>query len=252
MKRIMVLMFLFGLATFLGAQTVAEYLAAGDKAYANFDNAAALKQYQLAWQMDSTHCEVLWKVSRSHIDIGELADKKVQKEEYYAGEKFARAAVRHCPESADAHQCLAIAVGRVALMEGGKKKVELSKEVKAEAEKTLELDPNKDIAHHVLARWHREVTHLSGFLKMFAKILYGGLPPASDEQAINHFKKALELKPNYINHHLEMGITYEYVELWDLARAEYQKVAELPIGAFNDQNHKKEAAERLAKILKKK
>lgn len=251
MKRTVFLMLLFGLAAWVGAQTVAEYLAAGDKAFNSFDNPAALKQYQLAWQIDSTHCEVLWKISRSHIDIGEMADKNVQKVEYYQGEKFARAAVRHCPESADAHQCLAIAVGRVALMEGGKKKVELSKEVKAEAEKTLSLDPNKDIAHHVLARWHREVTHLSGILKMFAKVLYGGLPPASDELAISHFKKALELKPNYINHHLEMGITYEYIEMWDAARAEYRKVAELAIGSFNDQNHKKEGAERLANILNK-
>jgi len=251
MKRILVMMALFAMSAWAGAQTVTEYLSAGDAAYNRFDNAEALKQYQLAWKLDSTNCEVLWKISRSHIDIGEMADKDVQRTQYYEGEKFARAAVRRCPNSADAHLSLAIAVGRVALMEGGKKKVSLSKEVKAEAEKTLELDPNKDIAHHVLARWHREVTHLSGFLKAFAKILYGGLPPASDEEAVAHFTKALALKPNYVNHHLEMGITYEMMKQWEPARQEYKKVAELPIGAFNDKEHKKEAAERLAKILDK-
>jgi tetratricopeptide (TPR) repeat protein len=252
MKRIVVLMLLFGIGAWVGAQTVADYMAAGDKAFNSFDNPGSLKQYQMAWQKDSTNCETLWKISRSHINIGETADKDMQKAQYYAGEKFARLAVRRCPDNADAHLSLAIAVGRVALMEGGKKKVELSKEVKAEAEKTLELDPNKDIAHHVLARWHREVTHLSGILKMFAKILYGGLPPASDELALSHFKKALELNPTYINHHLEMGITYEYLEQWEAARQEYKKVAELAIGVFNDQDHKKEAADRLAKILNKK
>ncbi len=252
MKRMIVLLVLLVLSAWAGAQTVVEQLAAGDEAYDRYDNAGALKHYQAAWKMDSTHCDVLWKISRSHIDIGELADEKTQKENYYQGEKFARAAVRHCPNSADAHLMLAVSVGRVALMVGGKKKVELSKEVKAEAEKALELDPNKDIAHHVLARWHREVTHLSGFLKTFAKILYGGLPPASDEKAVAHFSKALQLKPDYINHHLEMGITYEAMKQWDAARAEYRKVAELPIGAFNDQQHKQEAAARLAKILDKK
>lgn len=252
MKRMIVLAVLFVLSAWAGAQTVAEHLAAGDAAYDRYDNAGALKHYQAAWQVDSTHCEALWKLSRTHTDIGELADKETQKENYTQGLKFARSAVRLCPDNADAHLVLAVSVGRVALMVGGKKKVELSKEVKAEAEKALELDPNKDIAHHVLARWHREVTHLSGFLKTFAKILYGGLPPASDEKAVAHFTKALQIKPDYINHHLEMGITYEAMKQWEAARAEYQKVAELPIGAFNDQQHKQEAAERLAKIKDKK
>jgi len=253
MKRIVLLLLGIGLMSFcIAQQTVADYVALGDKAYDAYDNPGSFKEYQLAFKLDSTHCEVLWKISRAHINIGEVAEKEVQRSNYYDGEKYARMAVRRCPDNADAHQALAIAVGRVALMEGGKKKVELSKEVKAEAEKTLQLDPQKDIAHHVLARWHREVTHLSGVLKMFAKVLYGGLPPASDELAVSHFQKALELNPQYINHHLEMGITYEYMEQWDKAREEYKKVAALPIGAFNDKAHKTEAAERLAKIANKK
>jgi len=251
MKKLFTLILLLGSVVLAGAQTIQNHLQAGDAAYARFDNSAALKEYQLAYKLDSTNCEALWKISRSHVDIGELADKEVQKAQYYSGEKFARLAVRHCPDNADAHLVLAVAVGRVALMVGGKKKVELSKEVKTEAEKSLELDPNKDIAHHVLARWHREVTHLSGVLKMFAKMLYGGLPPASDEQAVAHFGKALALQPDYINHHLEMGITYEAMKNWQAARQEYKKVAELPIGAFNDKEHKKEAAERLADIANK-
>jgi len=249
MKRLVLFVVLLTLASLGWAQ--GDYLAQGDQARDKFDNAGALKFYQLAYQADTSRCEAIWKVSRTHVDIGEVASDDVQRKNYYEGEKYARKAILHCPQDANAHLALAIAVGRVALMEGGKKKVSLSKEVKAEAEKTLELDPQNDIAMHVLARWNREVANLSGILKMFAKILYGGLPPASNDKAIELFKKAIELKPNYINHHLELGITYQELDQWALAKAEYEKVATLPIAVFNDATHKKEAAERLAQVVKK-
>jgi len=220
----------------------------GDKFYDQFNNEEALQQYQLAYEADTSNCEALWKLARAHVDVGEVADEAGQKQHYYAAEKFARKAIAVCPDNSDAHLELAIAVGRVALMEGGKKKVSLSKEVKFEAEKALELDPQNDIAHHVLARWHREVANLSGFLKMFAKILYGGLPPASNEEAIEHFKKAIEIAPDYINHHLELGITYEGIKEWALAKAEYEKVLELPVQDSDDPDHKIEAEKRLKKV----
>lgn len=252
MKRISLLIGLFVLATIcLGQNSISDNIDQGDQAQAKFDNEGALKFYQLAYKADTSNCTAIWKISRSLIDIGELANPDIQRTNYYEGEKYARKAVLHCPSLADAHLALAISVGRVALMEGGKKKVSLSKEVKTEAEKTLELDPKNDIALHVLARWNREVANLSGVLKFAAKILYGGLPPASNDKAIELFKKAIEIKPNYVNHHLELGITYEDLDQYALAKAEYEKVAALPIGVFNDRQHKEDAAQRLAKVVKK-
>ena len=229
-----------------------DQMAQGDAAYARFDNTAALKFFQAAYAADTTNCTAAWKISRSHVDIGELAAKDVQRTNYYEGEKFARKAVALCPKDDMTHLTLAIAVGRVALMEGGKKKVELSKEVKTEAEATIKLNPDNDIAYHVLGRWNREVANLSGILKAFAKVLYGGLPPASREKAAELFEKAVALNPNYVNHHFELGITYEDMDKLDLARAEYEKALALPKTVFSDDVHKKEAQARLDKINKKK
>ncbi len=229
----------------------ADDLAKGDEAQAKFDNTLALKHYQMAYKADTTNCTAIWKVSRTHVDLGEVAVKDVQRNNYYEGEKFARKAIKQCPNDPMAHLALAIAVGRVALMEGGKKKVELSKEVKTEAEKTIALDANNDIAYHVLARWNREVANLSGILKMFAKVLYGGLPPASNDKAIELFSKAIALHPGYCNHYLELGITYEELGKYPEAKAQYELALSAPIKAFNDETHKKEAQERLSKVTKK-
>lgn len=230
----------------------AAYLAQGDAAYDAFDNQGALKNYLLAYEADSTRCEPIWKISRAYVDLGEQAKDDAQKDLYKKAEVMARKAVARCPKDAEGHFHLAVAVGRVALKEGGKTKVSLSKEVKEEALKALELDPGHDGAHHVLARWHREVANLSGALKFFAKVLYGGLPPASNEKAIEHFQKSIQIKPEHINHHLELGITYEQLKNWDLALQEYNKVLTLPIKDADDDAHKKEAKERIAKIQKEK
>ncbi|OGC00967.1 hypothetical protein A2V82_03730 [candidate division KSB1 bacterium RBG_16_48_16] len=242
---------LFFFAQMATAETVEEFIASGDAANKAFDHQSALKFFQKAHQLDPANCEALWKMSRAHVDIGEKADKDLQRQHYYMAEKIARQAVAQCETVADAHLALSIAVGRVALMEGGKKKVELSKEVKTEAEKTLELDASNDLAYHVLGRWHREVATLSGILKAFAKILYGGLPDASLEKAVQYFSKAIEIKPDYINHHLELGITYEDMKEWEQAKQEYEKVAELPGTESDDQDHKATAAERMKDVLKK-
>ncbi|MDZ7374087.1 MAG: tetratricopeptide repeat protein [candidate division KSB1 bacterium] len=242
------LAFGFVLANPTFGQTPEQLLAQGDSARAHFRLEEALAAYQRAVQLDSTHCEALWKLGEALVDVGEKKPEKEQGEYYRRAEHYARLAVRRCPESADAHFVLSVAVGRVALLVGGKRKVELSREVKEEAEKAIQLNPRHDGALHVLARWHREVANLSGVLKLAAKVVYGGLPPASNEEAVRYFLRAIEIKPEHINHHLELGRTYEMMKQYELARAEYQKVLELPVSDPDDPEHKQEARRLLEEL----
>ena len=69
-----------------------------------------------------------------------------------------------------------------------------------------------------------------------------------NEKAIEHFNKAIEIAPDHINHHLELGITFEGIKDWESAKAEYDKVLELPVSDSDDPDHKKEAEERLNKV----
>ena len=231
--------------------SAADWLAKGDASYENFDNNGALEAYKRATMADSNNCEAWWKLARAYVDVGEQADKAQRRQLYGLGEKAARKAVALCPNEAEAHFQLAVAVGRVALDVGGKTKVELSKEVKAEGEKALSLNPDHDGALHLLGRWHREVANLSGVLKTFAKILYGGLPPASNEEAIAYFKKAIALKPEHINHHLELARTYKMVGNWAAAKEHYDKVLALPVSDADDPTYKQEAKEELREVEKK-
>lgn len=244
---ILALFLLLGFFLLLSAQEKSSYVAQGDEAYAAFQNEKALQFYQKAVQEDSTNYEALWKLARAYVDVGErLKDKDKRSEYYKASEKYARKAVQVNPNGAEGHLFLSIALGRVALDAGPKERIRLSKEIKAEVDKALELDPNNDTAWHVLARWHRKLSSLSWIERGFANTFLGGVPKeASMDKAIECFKKAIELNPNHINHHLELGITYEKIGNKEAARAEYQKVLELPKSDADDDLHKEEARKRL-------
>mgnify|MGYP001040884218 CR=1 FL=1 len=251
MKRGIVL-FCMILSVVAVSQTVEEHLTQGDVAYDANDNDTALDHYLAAFELDNTNCEAAWKASRSYADRGDAQDDKdARLENFELAEEYARTAITLCPNNDMAHLSLSIAIGRVALMSGKKEQVQLSQTVKDEAEKAIELNPDNDIAHHVYARWHRKVATLSGISKTFAKILYGGLPPASLDKAVEHFQKAIELKPDHVNHHLELGITYEEMGEWAKAKTQYEKVAALPTKASMDPKYKAEAAERLVNVEKK-
>ena len=77
-------------------------------------------------------------------------------------------------------------------------------------------------------------------------LFLGGVPDdASDENAVNAFKKAIEFKPYHINHHLELGITYEMMGLDEEAAACFQKCLDLPKSDSDDEKYKKQAQEML-------
>jgi tetratricopeptide (TPR) repeat protein len=243
---------LFLLTTWVAATTFEEFMAQGDTAFDIYDNELALTAYQSAYALNPNDCDAAWKVSRAFADVGDdKTDKAERIDNFTKAEEFARKAIAICPNSDMAHLQLSIAIGRVALMAGKKEQVQLSQAVKDEAEKALELNPDNDTAHHVYARWHRKVATLSGIQKTFAKILYGGLPPASLEQAEKHFLKAIELKPDHINHYLELGITYVEMNQKEKAAAAFRKALELPAKSSKDKEYQAEAAAQLKEVTGK-
>ncbi|MFQ5602585.1 MAG: tetratricopeptide repeat protein [bacterium] len=236
----------------LAAQSPADYLEQGNQFAKLFDNTRALDMYKNALTVDTSNCTALWRIAESYINLGEEADKKTCVQYFYVAEKWARKAVANCPQTANGYFFVAISSGYLALHEQGKQKIKRSKEVKENAEKTLELEPNHHGAYHVLGRWHQELTSLNWFLKALAKIVYGGVPPgASYDAAVENFKKAIKIAPEWINHHKQLGITYMKMGNWQLAKREFETVLELPIVDHQDEHHKNVCRKLLKKLENK-
>lgn len=226
------------------------FLLKGNEAYNNFSNDLALIFFSRVFSIDSNHYEAAWKMSRAYVDIGEtIKEDEKRKQFYLKGKEFAELAIEIDSTGAKGYLSAAISIGRVALDAGKKEQVRLSKEVKLMVDKSLELDPDDDIAWHVLGRWNRKMATLGWLQKRFADIFLGGIPKdASVENAKNCFIKAIELNSSSARHHLELGITYEKLNKKNLAVHEYKIVLSLPISDADDHILKEYAQQRLEKI----
>lgn len=214
-----------------------------------FNSKMALESYLNANREDSSNATYIWKIVREYTDLGFFADSDDDTKAHYAdAEKWARDCVSMFPDNADCHLFLSVAMGRVALFSGGKKKVNLSKEVKEEAVKAIELNPNLDGSYHVLGRWNREVANLSWFLRAAAKIIYGGLPSASNEDAIKNFDIAIDLRPDRMLHYFELGVTYK--ELGEKAKAKeaFEKCLSMEVAERQDAGRQEDSREFLKKL----
>ncbi len=226
----------------------AEALAAGDAAAARFDLSATLAAYRAAHTAEPASYEAAWKLARSLADAATLShDSGEQKRLCLEAEALAREAVRLRPSGPAGHDMLAIALGKLALFEGGKRKVELGKEVEAEADRALQLDPNDDLALHVLGIWNREMASLGWLLRGFAELLYGKLPPASLAASIADLTRATELRPEVIAHHVELGVSLEAAGRWAEAKAQFERALALPTGWVTDDHYRAIARRELAR-----
>lgn len=248
---------LAALACLAFGQTVQDHIRAGDEAYARFDDAAALEAYKAAVALEPGNYEALWKLSRAHVDVADLMDTKpegaldAQKKMYAEGESLAKKAVAANPNDAWGYFQRAAALGKRLLLLGKKQQIDSSKIVRTAIDKAIALDAANDLAWHALGRWHRRMAEIGGAKRFFGSIVYGSIPKGSFEESAQALSKAVELKPEYINHRLELGLTYAALKKPDLAAAEFQKALDLPKSSSKDDMLKASAQAELDKLKKK-
>jgi tetratricopeptide (TPR) repeat protein len=204
----------------------------------------ALGYFRSAEQIEPRNVGVLLRISKQYSDLiattkpPEAAEQVAQKALNYA-----RRAVEIDPKIAKAHLSVAVAYGKLTEFVGNKEKLEYSRVIKQEALKSIELDPTDDFAWHVLGRWHSGVANVSGALKLMAKLVYGGMPAASNEDAARCLKKAGELAPQRIIHHSELARVYQLMSKKELAEKEWRIVLSLPALDKEDGKDQAEARE---------
>ena len=113
-----IFMFLFSVS--INAQTLEELLKGGDQLVMEFKNKEALDVYNNANQKFPNNWEVLWRISRAYVDIGEhMPDKTdeqqdAQSETYQKAFDYADKSVTLAPDQAITYVRRAIANGYAA------------------------------------------------------------------------------------------------------------------------------------------
>lgn len=222
----------------------------GDESYVQGDLPAALAAYREALEAHPSDYHVLCRLARVESVLGEDARGEDRRRMIATAVEHARGAVAAAPDSAQGHVWLAVALGRQALNERAKAKLSLSREIKSEVDRALQIDPGIGRAYHVRAVWNREVASLNFFERAAANTVLGGVPKgASMENALRDFEKAVELEPQYVNHHLELGRTLMKMKRRAEARRELERAVELPPTSHpRDPRYQAEARELLAEL----
>lgn len=237
----------------ISSQTLEEYLEQGDKYYEQFNNEKALDTYKKADLAFQDNWQVLWRISRAYVDIAEHMPSSTSEQEDAQLEKFklaldyANRAVKLAPNEAVTYLRRAIANGKIALFKGVFTVAGVVNQVKADCEKALSLGNGgndiQGVAHYVYARTHAKISEK---WKPARAVL--GLGWANLETALEHYQKAIKLKPNFMMFYVDYARALISDDQNDKAKEMLKKAISCK-NEDEDDNKLREEAKELLKTL---
>lgn len=118
----------------------------------------------------------------------------------------------------------------------------LAKEAREAAVKALELEPDNDLAHHLMGRWHFEMAQIPFVVRQLVRLVYGAsLAPGTFADALTEFGTAVELAPARLIHRVEYGRTLLRLGHKREALAELQLSLRLDVDDINAQLQRDDA-----------
>ena len=238
-----------GFALSARAESAGDLLRTGDTLDAKHRNGEAVAIYLKADALQPDDAEILRRIAKQYSqqvvsesrspENRELARKAV----YYA-----QRAVKCDPRNANAHLSLAICYGKAAFLEDARRRIEMSRLIREEAEAALRLDPKSDYAWHVLGRWNYELTNFNAALRFLAETIYGKFPDASNERARECFQKAVAIRPDRVIPHVELGRTYAALGMKQEALVELNQGLLLPSREKEDDESKDRARKAISAL----
>lgn len=223
-----------------------ELLAAAQAAEADFDPRRALELYLQLSELNPEDPFILQKVARQYSDATVLMDERAEMRRYAEQAlHYSRRALELDPEDPVNALSVAISYGKIGLWSDTRVKIAYSRKLKEYAETALALDPDYAWAHHVLGRWHYEVARLGGPTRFVVRLIYGGLPDASLDDAVAHLQRAVELDADNLIHHLELGFALWAANRRDEARQYFHLGLAMEETTINDDAAKRRAREAL-------
>lgn len=221
---------LFIAAHALAQEDFGSLLKRGDQLDGQLKTKEALAVYLEAEKLEPNNAELLHRIAKQY---GESQNDVPTKDEKLSigmtALDYSKRAVAADAKNSMAQLALAVSYGRVTPYLDSKTKIAYSKLVKEHADKARELDPtSNDLVYHVLGAWNYELANLNPVLRAVAQLIYGKLPSASNEAAVDNFKKAIEINPRRLANYIELGRAYAELGKTDEARAALEKGLGLP------------------------
>lgn len=240
-------LFLIGLFTSSVAfsQSASEWIRKGDAFEAAGKSKEALEAYQNAEKSKPKDSALLVKIAKQYGDMMPSLGGAAKKDASAKSLEYSRKAVAENPNSSDSHLAVALSLGKGTEFMGNRGKIEASREIKNAADTALRLNPKSDYAHHMLGRWHQEMAGMGGAARAIAKVIYGGIPKGSYEEALVHFESARKINRHRLIHQIEYGRTLAMMDRDVEAKSEIKKGLDMPNREADDGESKKRGRQTL-------
>ncbi len=210
--------------------TASELIARGDSCYAVLHSFEAFHDYEAASKTPGTDSMLAWRFAKVYTAFGLTAINQHDEQwNYEFAKTYADRALQYDSTNEEAHVSLAVYSGwRTFYDTDNESKIRDSRAMYLHVTRAIQLNPGDDIAYNLLGQWNREVAKLSWVTKALVAIIYGGLPKASFQEAIQDFQHAIALQPQRIMHYDELGKTYIAMGDKDQARKIFQTAIQMP------------------------
>jgi tetratricopeptide (TPR) repeat protein len=237
MKKILqivsiLLLVAFGFTASL-AQSVDELLKEGDQYVAEFNHQKGLDTYLKADKLSPNNWNVLWRISRAYVDLGEKMpentdEQKAEQEKVYKKAfDYADKSVKNGPDQSITYVRRAIANGRIALFQGVFSAPGTVNDVKEDCEKAIQLGNGDNyvqaLAHYVIGRTHLKVCENSYLVRLPLGLGWG-----DTEEAVKLLEIANKLKPNFRMFMYELAKAYVEEDEYDKAKEMLKKIEKAP------------------------
>jgi tetratricopeptide (TPR) repeat protein len=204
-------------------------LDSADDAFRRIDYQTALESYTSLQPSNPHRPDLLWRLARVLVCMGETADEPRRGEYFKSGELYARQCIALDSMSVEGHTWLAAALGYIAYYSDKPDQVHLAWEILKEADRAIQLDPRNDAAYSIKGSVYRALGGASWIERQLAQLFYGKLPPGGYEEGEEALKKAIALAPDVMRHHYELGVLYRDWGKMEESKASLGRARELPV-----------------------
>lgn len=246
-------LFLFLLTGSLFSQKKEDLIKQGDDFFEQYNEKAALDKYIQADKLSPKDWQIYWRLSRTYTNIAAHmpeSSKDAQLEMYQTALKYADDAVKLAPNESVTYIRRAVVNGRIALFKGVFSVGGIVNSVKKDCDMAIKLNNGgnyvQGLSHYILARTNAKVSE-----KWAPARAVLGLGWADNEVAIQEYKKAISLVPNFRMFYLDYARSLVREDMYKEAKDALNKVFSSPKQEIDDDIKTAEAKKLMSEIKDK-
>jgi tetratricopeptide (TPR) repeat protein len=200
-----------------------------DKYFFQMDYDNAIEIYKTLSNQNPDDYEINWKLARVYVNYGEVPGN--EKKDYFENsKKYAEKSIDVNPNCGGGYTFLAAAIGNLAFWGVNSQKINSNWQMITFLNKSLNINPNDDIALSIYGSLERMLANVSWIEKTVAGLIYqNSLPSGSYENSVKYFKKAISIDQLLIRHHYELALTYLDMKEYQKAKEEFHNALKCPI-----------------------